>query len=42
MFRENDQRLNKSMFGTIDSMDPRYVKEIEEGRAGLFYKIVFY
>ncbi len=41
MFRENDQHLNKSMFCTIDSMDPRYAKEIVEGWAGLFYKNVF-
>ena len=41
MFRENDQHLSKSMFCTIDSMDPRYAKEIEEGWAGLFYKNVF-
>jgi hypothetical protein len=40
MFRENDQHLNKSMFCTIDSMDPRYAKEIEEGWVGLFYKNV--
>ncbi|MDD2432010.1 MAG: transposase [Firmicutes bacterium] len=41
MFRENKEHLNKSMFCTIDSMDPRYAKEIEEGWAGLFYKHVF-
>ena len=41
MFRENKEHLNKSMFCTIDSMDPRYAKEIEESWAGLFYKLVF-
>ena len=41
MFRENKEHLYKSMFCTIDSMDPRYAKEIEDGWAGLFYKHVF-
>lgn len=41
MFRENNDHLQKSMFCTIDTMDPRYAKEIEEGWAGQFYKHVF-
>ena len=41
MFRENTEHRQKSMFCTIDSMDPRYANEIEEGWAGLFYKHVF-
>lgn len=30
MFRENDQHLNISLFCTIDIIDFRYAKEIEE------------
>lgn len=41
MFRENNGHRDKSMFCTIDNMDRRYAKAIEEGWAGQFYKYVF-